>query len=313
MNPVPISLIIDDGGLVNLSHFYFLHVPHEALIPSSFTKEFAKVCRRNHIMGKFTVVPMPDGLGRLDGKLNGVSAADMRKHIKIIKEEIEPVFSITPEILTHFRAYNLQANTYRHFFEDEFVARATAEEIADYVGLSLEILSNAGLNPTGVTSPWNTGITNEDNYARGIGMAFRKVMRVNECFYFLHTQDKAWKEPKVMVDTPETGRVVTVPNNMPDAFRYTQNPIKTNQAKKNVKTQIDSILSPDGRNGIMRELFEEGTPLVFIAHWQNLFSDGRSIGLEGLDTLTKRINKVFGRQIEWMPMAELAKRRTQKS
>ena len=142
-------------------------------------------------------------------------------------------------------------------------------------------------------------------------MAFRKVMKVDECFYFLHTGDEAWKEPAVVVNTPETGKVVTVPNNVPvEVSRFTQNPIKASQARKNVKAQMDAILSPDGRSGFMRKLFEEGTPLVFSTHWQNLFSEGRFIGLEGLDALAGRINKVFGSQIEWMPMAELAKRWT---
>ena len=311
MNPIPISLIIDDGGPVNMFHFHDLYNPHEMAVPPSFTKEFAKVCRKNGIMGKFSLVPMPAGLGRIDEKINGIPGSDLRKHIKIIKEEIEPVFSITPEILTHYRALNLEVKvSCKHIFEDVFVAGATAEEIADYVAFALEILVNAGFNPTGMTSPWATGNTNEENYAKGIGMAFKRVMNAEECFYFLHSRQEEWKVPVVMVDTPETGKVVTVPNNTKDAFWDTQNPVKTAQARKNAKMEMDAILSPDGKSGVMRTLFEEGTPLVFITHWQSIFSDGRNIGLEGLDVLTKRINKVFGNQIEWMPMAELAKRWT---
>ena len=311
MNPVPVSLIIDDGGPINLFHFHDLWYPHEMIVPPSFTREFAKVCKRNNIMGKFSVVPMPAGLGRLDEKINGVSGADLRKHIKILKEEIEPAFSITSEILTHYRAVNMNTKfTCQHIFEDVFVAGATAEEIADYVAFSLEILSNTGLTPTGVTSPWATGNTNEENYAKGIGMAFRRVMNADECFYFLHSRQPDYKKPVVAVHTPETGKVVSVPNNTVDAFWYTQNPATIPQAKKNIRESMDSILSPDGKTGTMRELFEEGSPLVFITHWQSIFSDGRCLGLEGLETLAKRINKVFGNQIEWMPMAELAKRWT---
>lgn len=307
MSKIPVSLIIDDGGPVNLFHFHDLKCPHELLVEPAFFKEFAKICSRNNIMGKYSFVPVPAGLGRIDKKLSQVPAKYIKDYIKITKEEIEPVFSITSEILTHYLAYNLQTGGNKHICEDVFVSTATDEEIAEYVGLSLEILSNVGLNPTGVTSPWATGIDNEENYAKGIGKAFCRVMKKKECFYFLHSRDTL-KKPVVMFDTPETGRVVSVPNNTVDAFWFTQNPLTKKQAVQNAKKAIDSLLSADGRTGVMRELFDAGDPIIFISHWQSLYSDGRKIGLEGLDALTQRMNKIFGKEIEWMPMAELAKR-----
>lgn len=301
MTTVPVSFILDDGGPVNMYHFHDLGTWHELIIPPAFLKEFSKVCKRNNIMGKFSVVPMPAGLGRLDGKVTQVPTPIVKQYIKLIKEQIEPVFSITPEILTHYLAYK------KPVLENLYISSCTEDEITEYISLALEILKNTGLNPTGVTSPWDAGMRNEDHYARGIGRAFRKIMNVDECFYFLHSSGDDLVKPVVMFDTPETGKVISVPNNIHDAFWPTQNPVTARQARQNVKKNIDEILSPDGKTGVMREFFEQGLPIVFISHWQSLYSDGRCIGLEGLDALTQRMNKVFGKQIEWMPMMELAK------
>ena len=45
--------------------------------------------------------------------------------------------------------------------------------------------------------------------------------------------------------------------------------------------------------------------MVFYTHWQSLYSDGRGIGLEGLDALCTRLKKVFGSNIEWTKFEDL--------
>lgn len=305
MDKVPVSLIIDDSGPVNMFHFHQLEIKHELLVPPAFLKRFATLCQRLGIKGKFSMVPMPAGLGRLDGKLAQVPPSYVKNYISIVKEEIEPIFSITPEILTHYLAYDMKTGRFMHICEDTLFSKLNAEEIAEYVGLALEILGNVGLNPTGVTSPWLCGIDNEDNYARGIGMAFRKVKNVSKCFYFLHCRDEVNK-PTLMCDTPETGRVISIPDNTFDAFWATQKPVHTHIAVKNARTKIDELLSNDGKTGLIRKLFEQKLPITLISHWQSLFSDGRGIGLQGLETLVNRINNIFGDSIQWMTFEELA-------
>ena len=307
MSKLPVSLIIDDAGPVNMFHFHALSQKHDLIIPPVFAMQFGKLCQRLGVKGKFSVVPIPGGLGRLDRKEN-VSNVDpdlIEAFVDITKKYISPNFSITSEILTHFLAWDLQYNRNSHKCEDEFVSTATAEEIADYVSLSIEILANMGLDPKGVTSPWATGIDNEDNYAKGIGMAFKKTLNADSCFYFLHSRDEL-KHPKIMFDTPETGKVVSIPNNSADAFWETQRPRSCEEARQNALKNIDSLISEDGRTGKLRELFEEGSPLIMISHWQSLYSDGRGIGIEGFEYLMERVNRIFGKDTEWMTFEEIA-------
>lgn len=307
MSKLPLSLIIDDAGPVNMYHFDALWEKHDLAVPSTLALQFGKICQRLGVKGKFSVVPCPGGLGRLDhpAEVNGVDADQIEAFVDIMQRYIMPNFSITSEILTHHLALSLKTQHNTHRCEDAFVSKASAEEIADYVSLSLEILSNMGLNPTGVTSPWQTGMDNEDNYAKGIGMAFRKTLNKDKCFYFLHMWGKINK-PVIMCDSPETGNVVSIPCNAGDAFWDTQRPIPLKEAQANVKREIDNLISEDGRTGKLRELCEAGLPMILITHWQSLYSDGRGIGIEGFEYLMERINRVFGKDAEWMNFEEIA-------
>jgi hypothetical protein len=305
MTTVPVSLNIDDGSPVNTFFFHDLGHRHELLTSPALFSGFAKICERHGIKGKFSVLPMPCGLGPLNGEVHLLPKRNQNLFLKTVRERIQPRFSITPELLTHFQAYNPQTDRLRHICEDEFVSRANAEEIAEYIRLGLRILTAVGLNPTGVTSPLRTGLDNEDNYAKGIGMAYRRELGRDRCFYFLHSRDEL-NRPKVMCDSEETGRVVSVPVNCFDPFWETQLPATEAAARRKARQNIDALLSPDGRTGKVRELFEAGLPITLITHCQSLFSDGRFVGLDGLDELAGRINRVFGRQVEWVSFAELA-------
>ena len=304
MKKIPVSLIIDDSGVVNMAHFHSPQYAHDLLIPPAFAKEFAAVCRKNGVRGKFSVVPMPGGLGRIDRKVNRVPAEIVRRTLGIIKKEIEPAFSITPEILTHYQAYDVKKNQFLNVFEDAYFSHLSVEEITEYVGLALEILQNAGLNPTGVTSPWSCGIDNEQNYAKGIGRAFRQVMKTDRCFYFLHSEDEQ-KKPVLMCDSDATGKVVSIPHNTIDPFCRAMVPAKVGPTRLRIKGNIDRIISRDGKTGIARDLFEQGLPIILLTHWQYLYSDSHLVGLDGLNFLAQRINRIFGQQIEWMTFQEI--------
>ena len=309
MSKLPISLIIDDGGVVNTFSFHDLAHYHEMLVPPGFALQFGKVCAKYGVRGKFSVVPVPCCLGRLDEpeKINRVPAANVKAFVEYAKEYIAPRFSITPELLTHFLAWNDKNHKGIHYCEDTFVSRCSAEEIADYISIGLQILDNIGLTPKGVSSPWQTGADNEDNYAKGIGMAFKKTFNVDRTFYFLHSRQRDYKFPTEMCNSPETGRVINIPNRSPDIFWGSQNPASFDEAVASVRSGLDTLLTADGKSGLFVDLYEAQEPIIMITHWQSLFSDGRMIGLEGFEELQQRIQKHLGDKVEWMNFEELSK------
>jgi hypothetical protein len=137
-------------------------------------------------------------------------------------------------------------------------------------------------------------------------MAFKKTFNVDRTFYFLHSRQEGYTFPKEMCNSPESGRVITIPNRSPDIFWGSQNPASFDEAVASVRSGLDTLLTADGKSGLFLDLYEANEPIVMITHWQSLFSDGRMIGLEGFEELQQRIRKHLGDKVEWMNFEEIS-------
>ena len=304
---VPASLLIDDGAPVNLMYWHCTWEEHIKLMPNSLAADFAATCEQHGVMGKFSLPPMPAALGRIDRSLVGVSDKHRKGFLKIAHERIAPRFDITPELTTHLTAFTPTDHN-QHVWEDAWVAQASADEIADYVTLSLKMLIEAGFRPNGVTSPWDTGSTNEEVYAEGVCRAIYRVQRRKASWYFRAFAGDEPVGPFVKWRDKKRGlKIVSVPVNAGDVFWHTQYGSAA-QAKRIAKAGVDQFLSADGKAGRIRELVDAEMPVTLATHWQSLFSNGRFSGLAGLKLLLERITKHFGDRIEWMRCSDLAKR-----
>jgi hypothetical protein len=305
---IPISLIVDDGSPVDPLFYELPGYETPFLVPAEFTQRVAETFERFDLRGKLTIIPMPSCLGRIDKSLKRVPPYHLQSFLKLVRERIAPRFDITPEFLTHLRAYDLKTGDYQHIYEDVWISRAPLEEIVAYFVLAFQILQNAGLNATGITSPWNSGIDVEKKYAQGLAEAHWKTFGAKVTWYFLHATD--WGAPRqfsVEYEAPERGQaVVSVPANAPDIFWSMDRP--TGERRQFISQGIDRLLSPDGRTGRIRELIESGHPVVLLTHWQSLYTQGTGLGLEGLSALAQRLQNVFGSSIEWLSCSERARR-----
>ena len=304
------SLVLDDGAPINAMHFHDPANSQELLMPNGLAVRFAEICETYKVKGKFSVMPMPCCLGRLDTGLNRVPEAHLSEFLSIVRKSIAPRFDITPEVLTHLSAFRLGPGGFHHVYEDEWVARASVAEMTEYMALAFEILDNVGLPATGMTSPWNTGINNEADYAEAIGAAQWRVHRRMKTWYFLHVLDRgpAWA-PKVMRRDPATGQVVvSVPATTTDVFWRTQQPMSPAPADAlaTAMAGVDLLLSEDGSSGRIPELVDQGVPVAILTHWPSMNSDGTQAGLRGLEVLFERIHNVYGDAVEWATCGELA-------
>jgi len=306
---IPISLLVDDGAPINMMFWHDTACDHPFLVPNSLVREFAGLCERFGVQGKFSVLPMPSGLGRIDGRLAHVPQRHLHTFLEIVRERIAPRFDISPEILTHFLAHRL-AGGYHHLHEDEWVARASVEEVTDYIALALRILASVGLPATGVTSPWSTGIQHEKQYAEAVGRAQWRVHRRRVTWYFLHVLGAGpGRAPWVSWRNPRTGQaVVSIPTTTDDAFWRTQRPYATTLRASRVAAAagVDALLTADGKGGRIRELVNQSCPVLLLTHWQSLYSDGTCAGLWGLAKLLERLEKIFGAELAWTRCSRLA-------
>jgi hypothetical protein len=307
----PISLIIDDGSPVDPLFYELPGYETPFLVPAGFTSMVADTFDKYDLRGKFTVIPMPSCLGRIDQSLKRVPQDHLQEFLKIVRERIAPRFDITPEFLTHLCAYDLKTGDFkRHMYEDSWISQAPPEEIVEYFTLAFQILKNVGMEATGITSPWVSGIDVEKKYAKALGDAQWNVFKRKLTWYFLHAASDSEKPIQCSVEYKDDSRgqsVVSVPSNAGDIFWPTEFPTRQ-ERWKSINDGIDRLVSPDGRTGRIRQLIDTGHPVVLVTHWQSLYTKGTSLGLEGLAALAERIKKVFGPTLEWVTCSELAQR-----
>jgi len=305
---LPISLLVDDGSPINMMFWHHPWEAHEILIPNSVVRDFAKLCKTFGVKGKFSVIPMPAAKGRIDRSLNGVSASHLRTFLSLVRERIAPSFDITCELLTHPVEYHTHTGYFGHRYEDAWVAQASIDEMTDYISVALEILDNVGLRPTGVTSPWGTGSTNETAYAEAITRAFHRTLRRKNSWYFrmmMVEGEGLW--PYIAWEDKRKGiRTVSVPVNTNDEFWDVQAGT-VREVRAAARAGADALLTADGKSGRIRELYDQQAPITICTHWQCMFANGRDVGLRALETVLERIDKHFAGDVEWMRCSDLAK------
>src|SRR5664279_509289 len=110
---IPFSLIIDDGAPVDPLFYELPGYETQFLVPAAFTKKVADTFDRFNLQGKFTVIPMPSCLGRIDQSLKLVPQDHLLEFLKLIRERVAPRFDITPEFLTHLSSYDLKTGNFK--------------------------------------------------------------------------------------------------------------------------------------------------------------------------------------------------------
>ena len=165
----PVSLIVDDPvPAYNPAHFHSGFRLGPLRIPPTLIDRFADLVEETGIRGKFSVIPYPFGLGRVDREVQGVSGAELRHFLDVVRERIAPNLDITPEVLTHWNALDLQTGRLLPYWEHVWSHDQTHDSLVPYLSLALEILNAVDLPCSGMTSPWNFGEAIEGVYAEAL-------------------------------------------------------------------------------------------------------------------------------------------------
>jgi len=328
MKNIPIVLIIDDAApCINV---YWWHAaesqntdkpklssgePVRKRISLSFLKEFVDVAERWGIKGKFSVLPYPAGLGSIAEGLPGYPKSEVDEWVNIVRQELTPLFDITPEILTHAKALDLSTMTLLKENERDWATHQTEATLTPYIAYALQILKDVGLDANGVTSPWNFGRAVEPDYQRAILKAQKQVNNRSHTWFFLHVNDSDTQfHSKVVYPTESAGIksrpdkkdewVVSIVSQCGDFLWQTMETFEANDAY--VHSIADLYLTDDGKGGRFAELFGAGVPIVFHTHWQSLFSNGRKTGLLVLAEVSKRVKRAWSDKVKWTTCYELA-------
>ncbi len=319
LDRVPLSLIIDDATLlVNLNYFFMRDrnlvdgagrrwedVP--VVHPESFTRSFGEWCQSAGVRGKFSVVPCPAGLGRIDRGLPLFSATQQESWLAMCRDAIAPSFDITPEMLTHTHVVDLGA------FEplpsgiwEQYDWQALPVEREDlihrYIATACRILDNVGLRPAGVTSPGGFGGRTLAFYARVAGEAIREVTGAATPFFFQRIQSAGSVDTYVWQQDRAAGTAVG------EVVACTQD--HTGSWTGYDAVDADYYVTEDLSGGRLPAVIERGDPCILCSHWQGIYGlhAGDARGFHTLRTVVDRLRQrdPAGERTRWRTSSEIA-------
>ena len=318
LDRVPLSLIIDDSTLlVNLNYFFMRDrnlvdgqnrrwedVP--LVHPESFTRAFGEWCLAHGVRGKFSVVPCPAALGRIDHGLPMFSPAQQADWLQMCREVIVPAFDITPEMITHTVVVDpatcrpLESGIWEQY--DWATLPADQEELLiDYIATACQILHNVGLTPQGVTSPGGFGGRTLEFYAKVVGPAVRQVTGNPTPYFFQRVTLEGAVEVPVWYPEPEagmaTGEIIASAHDWTGSW--------TGYGEVNV----DRYISADLQGGRLPAVIDAGEPAVLVSHWQGFYGlhndDWR--GFNAFKTVVRRLKErdPQGEYTQWRKCSEI--------
>jgi hypothetical protein len=317
LDRAPISIIFDDSTmLVNLNYFFMRDrnpidgeprrwedVP--VVHPESFTREFAEFCLEHGVKGKYSVVPCPAALGRIDHGLDLFSKAQQESWLKMCRELIMPNYDITPEMMTHTFVVDLETlqpidpNLWEQYGWNN-LPTDEEERVTDYIALACEILQNVGLTPTGVTSPGGFG-NPLDFYAKCAENAVRRVTGNPTPYLFKRVSSEGKVDRPVWYPKPEQGQA------MGEVIAATGD--RTGSWTGYGEVDVDYYITSDLQGGRLPEVIDAGDPAVMISHWQGFYGihneDRR--GFRAFQTIVRRLEErdPQGEYSRWRKCSEI--------
>ncbi len=310
MKKTPISIIIDDS--TPIVHVYYYHMPNPVTrdgrpipktVPNSFMSKFCDVIKQNGVKGKFSIVPSPAGLGDVASGITGFPKEETEEWLDMAHRHLEGSLSFGPEMLTHAHVLDLETGEDIGEYEHRWSQKQNKEILIPYISKAFSILKDAGINATGVTSPWDFGEKILDDYEEAISVSMKNVYGRNECWYFLHMIFDTPNAMPWLAVNKEGRKLVSVPGTIDDFFWPSID--TTDTSEEFINSTADKYITLDGKSGKIIEALDNGSYPILTMHWQSLFSSGLETGLKAFEEVVKRVNSLLSDRCCWKSFEEL--------
>jgi len=323
---VPVGVIVDDSTcLVNLNRYAMpqfdaafaganpaYHKPWREWpveIPDSFVREFGEWATANGVKGKYSIVPFPACVGRVDRLLPGWTRGELNDSLELVRTTMLPNWDIHPEMVTHTRVIDTKTGhpypeTSTKFMENwDWTTGKSADELADYLSYALRILKNAGLPCEGVTTPGGFGNRALPQLAQASFESVRDVYAAEIPHYFRHLYHQGTQSvaPRVEnasgLDTADPRCVVSIIACTGDW---------TGGWDCTPPEGVDKFITEDLQRGRMVEVIERGEPAMILVHWTGIYWNGQKLGFAVLKEVVRRLHAKYDHLI-WMKLGELSR------
>lgn len=323
---VPVGFIIDDSTcLVNLNRFTMPQFdqafaganktyhrnwrewPHE--IPDSFVRKFGEWCAEHGVKGKYSIVPYPACVGRLDRMLPGWTQRELNESLNLVRTVMLPNWDIHPEMVTHSRVIDTKTG---HPYPDhslkfmenwEWTTGRSADEIANYLAYALRILKNVGLPCEGITTPGGFGNKALPQLAQASFESVRDVFGAEIPHYFRHLYSEGNESVAPRVEYA-SGLNSNDPRCVVSIIGCTGD--WTGGWDNTPPESVDKFITADGKSGRMVDIIERGEPAFALAHWTGIWWNGQELGFKVWQEVVRRLHARFDHLL-WMKLSEVAR------
>ncbi|MBI3882614.1 MAG: hypothetical protein HY301_21450 [Verrucomicrobia bacterium] len=329
LNPrarVPVGLIIDDSTcLVNLNRFAMPQFDEASLgakevyrrnwrewpveIPDAFVRKFGEWCAGAGVKGKYSIVPYPACVGRLDRGLPGWTPRELEQSLELIRTLMLPNWDIHPEMVTHTRVIDLKTGhpypeiTPKFMENWEWTTGRSVDEVASYMAYALGILKNVGLPCEGITTPGGFGSRARPQLAQGTFEAVRSVLGAEIPHYFRDLFSEGEKSVAPIVQN-----AADLDGNDPRCVVHIIGCTGDwTGGWDNVEPGgVDKFITADLQRGRMVDVITRGEPALMLAHWTDIYHNGREVGFKIFQEVVKRLFARFD-NLHWMKLSEVAR------
>jgi len=292
--------------------------------PVHLAHEFADFVEESDIRGKFTLLPCPAGLGRIDRSVRGYPDDELRELVALVRERLVPRFDITPEALTHSMAFDPATEGLLPHTESAWMTHLSAtgkqEELRAYLRFAWTVLGNVGIQAHGITlggMPDSSNIGSGESllaghHREGLAEALMAVEREFESDVstsFMYTGSPPISEagrtlgvPETIYTAPDGARVFELCSTFGDVLLGVFN------GTGDVSAETDKLISPDLERGAFIECVEVGQILGITVHGQTLNALNTGFGFQILREAVRRLRNRYGRRLIWHTALELHER-----
>jgi hypothetical protein len=318
----PLALIIDDSCPVINKAYYWIkqrhewrmkHAPDSApsgwevhydklgsmpnTIPAAFAERWGQWCGEQGIKGKFSMVPFPAGVGRIDKGFPGFPESELRDWLHVAKDVIGTNFDLTPEMLTHTHVVDLKTWQLTEEWEQDEWVDPPEQLLTEYIVAAMQLLKNVGIACEGVTSPGVFGKKKEMAYARAVLDAAMQVNNNPRPFYFLWLIDDALPGvPLWHADKEQGTAIASVVGCAGDWFGQTG----YDQADP------DLFITADLAHGRVPAVLAAERPCILVGHWPCFYVNDQ-VGFKVLKEVKRRLDAYDpdGTKTLWMKTSQI--------
>ena len=290
-------------------------------MPAALTREFAEFVQEFGVRGKFTLLPCPAGLGRIDREVRTLDTDELRAMLQVVREELAPRFDITPEVLTHTLAMDIETGALLPHGESPWLSYLAAtgrhNELCAYLRHAYTILGNVGIEPSGVTVGGIadvSGIAGPEHLLNGHHHAAFAAALAEVAGEMAPGHDLvlAYIGGPALTDQGRRG----VPGDITsqgdttvfDLWAIGDVTLDLLYGDRDPMDAAERWISRDLARGELVDAADAGRNVIISAHAQCMTAINTGKGLQGLREVVRRLRERYGARLTWMRPTELRRR-----